>query len=277
MRFYHAKIEYELFLYTDKSTEETADDLIRVKIFNESDFVEVLLNNFTQPSKNVHKLKFESKKIGAIEGVQFLDNIAEVPVPEWTIRKVRIVSNSVNYEFVTNLFLPDIRYKPNETKSVFINSITSDYDPNSLKLEILTGANFITAYTTLDLEFFTLRGNSTGKITIPAEEVRTVIALKIWHNFKFRPKQHKVYNIGGVNLDGQPISELRVNCPSQVFISEVKIFCSSIHDQSESFIVDHLFPGEKKSSIKAQYSKYSCTIQAGFFRLVSRLVYAIEL
>lgn len=179
MRFHHAKIEYELFLYTDKSTEETVDDLIRVKIFNESDFVEVLLNNFTQPSKNVHKLKFESKKIGAIEGVQFLDNIAEVPVPEWTIRKVRIVSNSVNYEFVTNLFLPDIRYKPNETKSVFINSITSDYDPNSLKLEILTGANFITAYTTLDLEFFTLRGNSTGKITIPAEEVRTVIALKI--------------------------------------------------------------------------------------------------
>ena len=106
-----------------------------------------------------------------MKGVQFLDNIAEVPVPEWTIRKVRIICNSVNYEFVTNLFLPDIRYKPNETKSVFINSITSDYDPNSLKLEVLTGSNFITAYTTLDLEFFTLRGTSTGKITIPAEEV----------------------------------------------------------------------------------------------------------
>ena len=67
MRFHHAKTEYELFLHTEKSTESTADDLIRVKIFNESDFVEVLLSNFTQPSKNVYKLKFESKKIGAIE------------------------------------------------------------------------------------------------------------------------------------------------------------------------------------------------------------------
>ena len=68
MRFHHARIEYELFLHTEESTEAMADDLVRVKIFNESDFVEVLLNNFTQPSKNVHKLKFESKKIGAIEG-----------------------------------------------------------------------------------------------------------------------------------------------------------------------------------------------------------------
>ena len=79
----------------------------------------------------------------------------------------------ISYEFIMDLYLPDLRHRPDETKVVFMNSIMSDYqvDPDSLKLEIMTGSNFAHVYTIMTLEFMTLKGHSTGMIEIPAEEV----------------------------------------------------------------------------------------------------------
>jgi len=243
-------VEYEMQLHLHhQKSRLTEHDVVRMKIFNESDFVEVSLKSFTPMGRSVYKLRFESKKIGTVEGIQFLNNHEVDPIPEWIINNVRIMCNGFSYEFIMDLYLPDLRHRPDETKVVFMNSIMSDYqvDPDSLKLEIMTGSNFAHVYTIMTLEFMTLKGHSTGMIEIPAEE--------------YRPKQHKIYNIGGIKLNGRPLTEVRVNCPNRVHIQEIKVFNPSIHDTTESFEIDHIFPGEKKSSITSKYSKYTCSIQ----------------
>ena len=78
-----------------------------------------------------------------------------------------------------NLDLPGLRYSSNETKSIYMNSLTADHDPNLLKLEILTGSNFVSVYSIMTLEFFTLKGQSTGRIEIPAEEVSLTLRTSV--------------------------------------------------------------------------------------------------
>ena len=70
------------------------------------------------------------------------------------------------------MYLPQLRYDPVDTNSIYLNSITSVYKEDSLKLEVITGReDFISAYTILTIEFENLKGETTGKIEIPAEEV----------------------------------------------------------------------------------------------------------
>ena len=74
-----------------------------------------------------------------------------------------------------NLDLQGLRYNSDDTKSIYMNSLTAEHDPNSLKLEILTGLNFVNVLSVMTLEFFTLKGQSTGRIEIPAEEVSLIV------------------------------------------------------------------------------------------------------
>ena len=79
-----------------------------------------------------------------------------------------------SYDFYTDLFIPQLRYDPIGTNSIYLNSITSVYKEDSLKLEVITGReDFVAAYTVLAIEFENLKGETTGKIEIPAEEVNT--------------------------------------------------------------------------------------------------------
>ena len=82
--------------------------------------------------------------------------------------------NEKSYDFYTDLFLPQLRYDPVGTNSIYLNSITSVYKEDSLKLEVITGReDFSAAYTVLAIEFENLKGETTGKIEIPAEEVNS--------------------------------------------------------------------------------------------------------
>lgn len=175
-RFHHTRVEYEMHFHLHhQKTTLSEHDVVRMKIFNESDFVEVTLKSFTPMGRSVYKLRFESKKIGTIEGIQFLDNHEVDPLPEWIVNKVRVMCNGFSYEFITmDLYLPDLRHRrSDEIQVVFMNSIMADHhdDPDALKLEILTGSDFVNVYTIMTLEFMTLKGQSTGVIAIPAEEV----------------------------------------------------------------------------------------------------------
>ena len=79
-----------------------------------------------------------------------------------------------SYDFYTDLFIPQLRYDPIGTNSVYLNSITSVYKEDSLKLEVITGReDFVAAYTVLAIEFENLKGETTGRIEIPAEEVNS--------------------------------------------------------------------------------------------------------
>ena len=79
-----------------------------------------------------------------------------------------------SYDFYTDLFIPQLRYDPVGTNSIYLNSITSVYKEDSLKLEVITGRkDFVAAYTVLAIEFENLKGETTGKIEIPAEEVNS--------------------------------------------------------------------------------------------------------
>ena len=97
-RFYHTRTEYEMQLHLHhQKSRLTEHDVVRMKIFNESDFVEVSLKSFTPMGRSVYKLRFESKKIGTVEGIQFLDNHEVDPMPEWIINNVRIMCNGFSY------------------------------------------------------------------------------------------------------------------------------------------------------------------------------------
>ena len=91
---------------------------------------------------------------------------------------------------------------------------------------------------------------------------RTVLSLvlsscsRITIYIQYKAGQHKIYDIDGIKLSSEhPISVIKISCPNRIFLEEVKVFNPKIHDQSESFIINHWFPGQTKSSITAQYSK----------------------
>ena len=96
--------------------------------------------------------------------------------------------NEKSYDFYTDLFLPQLRYDPVGTNSIYLNSITSVYKEDSLKLEVITGReDFSAAYTVLAIEFENLKGETTGKIEIPAEEVNsTHLFIQNFHIFTFK-------------------------------------------------------------------------------------------
>ena len=92
-------IDYVIMLHLSDRTIVNQSDELKLKIFNENDFVELLVKNLISCGNDFYKIRCESKKIGVIEGIQFLDNNPVDHIPEWHVTDVQIKTNNYRNHF----------------------------------------------------------------------------------------------------------------------------------------------------------------------------------
>ena len=92
-------IDYVIILHLSDRTIVNQSDELKLKIFNENDFVELLIKNLIPCGNDFYKIRCESKKIGVIEGIQFLDNNPVDHLPEWHVTDVQIKTNNYRNHF----------------------------------------------------------------------------------------------------------------------------------------------------------------------------------
>ena len=92
-------IDYLIILHLSDRTIVNQSDELKLKIFNENDFVELFIKNLIACGNDFYKIRCESKKIGVIEGIQFLDNNPVDHLPEWHVTDVQIKTNNYRNHF----------------------------------------------------------------------------------------------------------------------------------------------------------------------------------
>ena len=80
-------------------------------VFNDTNKVELSISKVNLQSNAILKFICESKIVKPISGITLTPKSSEMP--EWKIQNIKIFTHGVEYNFHTDLWLPDIISVPN--------------------------------------------------------------------------------------------------------------------------------------------------------------------